>query len=292
MLDRLRRPSAQPFRVFAVVLAIVSALEGGIMLLFGALLEGQRHPIAEAALDTALLTCMLAPALWYLVVRPIQQLSLARGQLLVRLFDAQEQERGRIARDLHDELGQQLTAMLVTLQAIKEANTLEDARERARLAAESGAAGLREVRRISRGLRPLVLEDLGLRPALERLCEEYRAAGGPTIELRLEAESGERRYPPALETAIFRVAQESITNAVRHAGASRIGVWFSARGDRLSLRIEDDGRGIDPDSLQSSFGLAGIRERVEAVDGRIDVRSIESVGTTIFAVFPVPEEVV
>lgn len=290
MLDRLRRPSAQPFRVFAVVLAIVSALEGGIMLALGTLLQGQRHPIAEAVLDTALLTCMLAPALWFLVVRPIQKLSSARGQLLVRLFEAQEEERGRIARDLHDELGQQLTAMLVTLQAVKESATIEQARERAELAAASGAAGLREVRRISRGLRPLVLEDLGLRPAVDRLCEEFRAAGGPAIDLEFESHGGERRYSPALETAVFRVAQESITNAVRHAAATRIGVRIAENTDAIRLHVEDNGRGIDSSRLESSFGLASLRERVEAADGRIDVRSIEGIGTTITAVFPVSKE--
>lgn len=290
MLDRLRRPSVQPFRVFAVVLATVSMLEGGIMLGFAALISGERHPILEAVVDTTLLTCMLAPALWYLVVRPIQRLSLSRGQLLAQLFDAQEQERGRIARDLHDELGQQLTAMLVTLQAVKQSSTLEEARERAQLATDSGAAGLREVRRIARGLRPMVLEDLGLRPAIERLCEEFRASSGPTIDLQFEPPELGRRYTPTLEMAAFRVAQESITNAVRHSGATRIGVLLAADDGKLRLRIEDDGRGIDPARLESSFGLAGIRERVEAVDGRIDVRSIEGVGTTILAVFPVSEE--
>lgn len=289
MLARLRRPSAQPFRVFAVVLAIVSFLECLIMLAFGALFRGERHPIAEAFLDTMLLTTMLAPALWFLIVRPIQKLSSSRGQLLVRLFEAQEQERGRIARDLHDELGQQLTAMLVTLQAVKESATIEQARERAELAAESGAAGLREVRRISRGLRPLVLEDLGLRPAIERICEEFRGTGGPVIDLQITL-NNDRRFPPALETAVFRVVQESMTNAVRHAAATRIRVQLEARPGELVVRVEDDGKGIEPDRLEQSFGLAGIRERVESHDGRLDVRSISTLGTTILAMFPLAED--
>ncbi|MBY0111509.1 MAG: sensor histidine kinase [Phycisphaerales bacterium] len=288
MLDRLRRPSAQPFRVFAVVLAIVSFLECLIMLAFGALLQGERHPIAEAVLDTTLLTTMLAPALWFLVVRPIQKLSSSRGQLLVRLFEAQEEERGRIARDLHDELGQQLTAMLVTLQAVKESSTIEQARERAELAAQSGAAGLREVRRISRGLRPLVLEDLGLGPAIERICEEFRGTGGPAIDLQIKLDPA-HRFPPALETAVFRVVQESVTNAVRHADASRIGVQIEARAGELVVRIEDDGKGIEPHRLEQSFGLAGIRERIESHDGRLHVRSVPAVGTTILAHFPLAE---
>ena len=293
MLARLRHPSAQPFRVFAVVLAIVSFLECLIMLAFGALFQGERHPVAEAILDTVLLTTMLAPALWFLVVRPIQKLSSSRGQLLVRLFEAQEQERGRIARDLHDELGQQLTAMLVTLQAVKESATIEQARERAELAAESGAAGLREVRRISRGLRPLVLEDLGLRPAIERICEEFRGTGGPAIDLQINLSTNlntSRRFLPALETAVFRVVQESVTNAVRHAGATRIGVQIEARPSELLVRVEDDGKGIEPERLDRSFGLAGIRERVESLDGRLDVRSIPSIGTTILALFPIAED--
>jgi two-component system sensor histidine kinase NreB len=289
MLDRLQRPSAQPFRVFAGVLAIVSFLECLIMLAFGALFRGERHPVAEALLDTVLLTTMLAPALWFLLVRPIQKLSSSRGQLLIRLFDAQEEERGRIARDLHDELGQQLTAMLVTLQAVKESTTIEDARERATLAAQSGAAGLREVRRISRGLRPLVLEDLGLRPAIERICEEFRGSGTPEISLQLNLQS-DHRFPPALETAVFRVVQESVTNAVRHAGASLIHVQIDALPRELLLRVEDDGAGIEPNRLERSFGLAGIRERVEALDGRLDVRSIPAGGTAILAVFPLAKD--
>ncbi len=284
----IRRPSAQPFRVFAIVLALVSFLECMIMLLFGALLSASRYPIAEAAIDTFLLTTMLAPALWFAVVRPIQRLSASRGLLLGQLFDAQEQERARIARDLHDELGQQLTAVLIALRMVEQSDTLEAARERARAAAESASAGLSEVRRISRGLRPTVLADLGLIPAVERVCEEFQTPKGPRVELAISLKPGER-FPAAVEMCAFRVLQESLTNCARHAQAKTVRVALSAEGDALSLEIRDDGRGFDASKpARSSLGLYGMRERVELLDGRYDMTSAPGQGTVVRILLPLP----
>ncbi|MBX3379951.1 MAG: sensor histidine kinase [Phycisphaeraceae bacterium] len=282
----IRRPSAQPFRTFAIVLAFVALIECLIMLLFGVVLSGNRHPIAEAAIDTTLLTIMLAPTLWFAIVRPIQRLSASRGLLLSQLFDAQEQERARIARDLHDELGQQLTAILVSLRTVEQAESLPVAHSRAKTAAESAAAALGEVRRISRGLRPIVLEDLGLIPAVEHLCEETQANHGIRIELAVELKPDER-FPAATEVCIFRVLQESLTNCVRHAQATHVRAVLSRDAETLSLTVRDDGKGFDATRpFGPSFGLHGMRERVELLDGRYDIESVRGKGTAVRVVLP------
>ena len=284
----IRRPSSQPFRVFAIVIAIVAFIECVIMLLFGVLLSGNRHPIAEAALDTTLLTIMLAPALWFAIVRPIQHLSASRGLLLSQLFDAQEQERARIARDLHDELGQQLTAILVALRTVEHAESIPTARAGAGVAAQSAAAALGAVRRIARGLRPIVLEDLGLIPAVERLCEETETNHGLRVDLAAELEP-ERRFPAAVEMCIFRTLQESLTNCARHAEASHVYVRLWQSAGNLTLTVRDDGKGFDPSERhRTSFGLHGMRERVEFLDGRYDIRSARAKGTETRVDLPLP----
>jgi len=280
----INRPSAQPFRVFVIVLLTVSVLEGVIMLAFGALLS-QRHPFFEAALDTFMLTTMLAPALWLAVVRPLQHSSTARGRLLAQMFDVQENERARIARDLHDELGQQFTAILLSLRSIEQADNLDSVHERAHAAVAAANAGLTDVRRIARGLRPVVLEELGLVPAVERLCEEIFSAHGTRPELSIRLQQG-IRFSPAVEMAVFRVLQEALTNCVRHSSASRVRVELSGNSDAIRLTIDDDGCGFEPGSHPAaSLGLHGMRERVELLDGRFTVRSSPGAGTTISAEF-------
>lgn len=286
LATRLGAPSGQPLRIFAIVLVLVLGAEFGVMLLLRAMPEGMRGSALEAVVDAAILTLVLAPALWLLVARPLQRLLASRGQLLSQLFDAQEEERARLARDLHDELGQHLTAILIGLRTVDDAPDLPQARERARGAAEAAAASLDKVRRIARGLRPTVLEDLGLIPAVERVCEEFRSVNGLPVELELGLSPGDR-FSAQVEMCVFRVLQESLSNAARHAAPRSVRVELCRSAAGLDLVVTDDGRGFAiTERAGSSFGLHGMRERVELLDGRCEITSAPGRGTTIHAAIP------
>lgn len=285
-LSRLRTTAWRPARVFLFVLSLVFGVECAIMLALWAAPPQLHGRWAGALIDSVTLTAVLAPALWLALVRPLQRLSASRGQLLRQLFDAQEQERSRLARDLHDELGQHLTAVMIGLRTVEQAESLEQARERAHAVAEAGSASLREVRRMARGLRPTVLEDLGLATAVERLCEDFQSVHGVPVELAMAIESS-RRFTPQLELCVFRVVQESLTNAAKHAAAKRMVVNLECHRHTIRLSVSDDGKGFDVDGpTRAWFGLIGMRERVEMLHGELEVRSAPGCGTTIRAELP------
>lgn len=282
-----------PTRVFALVLLVVFAVEGAIMLLLPQLPPTWHGTLADSLLDASLLSIGMAPVLWVLVVLPLRRLLEARGRLLHRLFDAQEQERARLARDLHDGLGQDLTALLVGLRTIEDAGDLATAGARARALRELAAAAHGEARRLARGLRPLLLEELGLVAALDRLREDFARAHSVTTTLESEVlPSG--RLEPAVEFAAYRIAQEALANAARHAGARRVELRLRVAGGALHLSVHDDGRGFDAGSLAAAaagpdgFGLASMRERARMLGGDCTVRSRSGEGTTVMARIPLP----
>jgi two-component system sensor histidine kinase UhpB len=182
-----------------------------------------------------------------------------------RTLAAQEDERRRIARELHDQIGQNLTAVLLELKRLRGrvepayAETLADAQE---LARES----LDELRRISYELRPAVLDDLGLASALAALADAI--ARRAQIEVTDEVEAGVPSLPPDVELAVYRIAQEALTNAVRHAGCTRVRLRLSAEGGAVYLRIADDGRGLG-ELPRSGGGIRGMRERALMIGGRL-----------------------
>jgi signal transduction histidine kinase len=272
-----------PIRVFALVLLLVFSVEGAIMLFLPRLPDRWRDPPLESLIDASALTLLIAPAVWLLVVSPLRRLFEARGQLLRRLFDSQEQERARIARDLHDGVGQNLTALLVGLRTIEDAGDLETARMRAREIREVASVAHGEVRRLARGLRPVILEELGLASAVERLCEDFERTHGVTVAL-LRDPPPAARLEPAAETALYRIVQEALANVARHAGASRVDVRLQQQGGSLVLCVRDDGRGFEVAGVggsEGSFGLASIRERALMLGGECSVRAGHGAGTAI-----------
>lgn len=275
-----------PVRVFAVVLLLVFGIEYAIMIVLASITQPRPDGASINVIDSALLTALLAPALWWLVVRPLQRLFEARGRLLGQLFQAQEDERARIARDLHDELGQQLTAIMVGLRTVQEAATIEQGRERAATVARIGADAIDSVRAISRGLRPAILEDLGLRTAVDRLCEEFRSVNDVDVTLASDFPQ-ERRLASAVETCIYRLLQESLTNAARHSGATCVRVNLRLTNTAVSLTVSDDGSGFDPAAVPAgSSGLQGMRERVALLDGELTIESKAGGGTRVRAQLP------
>jgi signal transduction histidine kinase len=203
---------------------------------------------------------------------------------LRRLIEGQELERRRIARELHDETGQALTSVLLGLKTVESAQDVPAALSDLR---ELVVATLQDVRRLAVELRPKALDDFGLVAALERLVETFRASTG--IPLQFEARLGGGRLPSEVETTLYRVVQESLTNIAKHAGATKVSVLLVRRGSSTTAVVEDDGHGFDrTDENRGGIGLDGMRERVALLDGRLTVESDRGSGTTIVAEVPLP----
>jgi len=202
---------------------------------------------------------------------------------LRRVVEAQELERRRLARELHDETGQALTSILLALRPLEGALEKPENRAAAAELRELVVATLQDVRRLAVELRPKVLDDFGLVPALERLTDSFGEQTG--LEVDFESRAGAERVPAEVETAIYRIVQESLTNVVKHAHAQRVSILVMRRDGALTAVVEDDGRGFDTGETGDGFGLEGMRERVALLDGRLAVESGEA-GTTLVAEVP------
>ena len=199
---------------------------------------------------------------------------------LRRIVAAQELERERLARELHDETGQALTSILLGLRQLEGAEPESVAQLR-----ELVVATLQDVRRLAVELRPKVLDDFGLVPALERLTDTFAEQTG--IDVDLEAGGVSERLPPEVETAIYRIVQESLTNVVKHARAQRVSVLLTRANGRIKAVIEDDGNGFEPSAADAGgIGLIGMRERIELLDGSLAVESSPTSGTTVAVEVP------
>jgi signal transduction histidine kinase len=203
-----------------------------------------------------------------------------------RVVTGQELERQRLARELHDETGQALTSILLGLKGIEEAAETDEARQSVLAVRELVVATLQDVRRLAVELRPKALDDFGLVPALERLSETF--AEQADVEVHVQAVLGEERLPREIETALYRIVQEALTNVIKHADAKTVSVVLTRQGDRVAVVIEDDGRGFDPGAQpREGLGLVGMRERIALVDGRLSIESGAGRGTTIAVEVPV-----
>jgi signal transduction histidine kinase len=198
---------------------------------------------------------------------------------LRRVVAGQEVERRRLARELHDETGQALTSILLGLRAVDEADDVNSVAKAVGDLRELVVATLQDVRRLAVQLRPKALDDFGLVPALERLVQTFSESSG--INAQLEARVGEERLPPEVETTLYRIVQEALTNVVKHAGATTVSILLVRRNGSVMAVIEDDGRGFDPGGVRSdSLGLDGMRERAELHDGRLTIETSPG-GTTL-----------
>jgi two-component system, NarL family, sensor histidine kinase DevS len=205
---------------------------------------------------------------------------------LRRVVEGQELERRRLARELHDETGQALTSILLGLKHVEEAESEEEARKAAAGLREQIVETLQNVRRLAVELRPSALDDFGLAPALERLGEAF--AGKSGIEVDIQANLDATRLPGEVETALYRIVQEALTNVAKHAEATRVSVVVTRRGNGVTAVIEDDGHGFGAGGGSGEgLGLVGMRERVGLLGGRLAIESTEGAGTTVVAEVPV-----
>jgi signal transduction histidine kinase len=202
------------------------------------------------------------------------------------ILEAQEVERSRIARELHDETGSALTAVLLGLTAIDRAATLPDARQASAALRETARSTLENVGRLAFTLRPPELDEFGLGPALKGLGTDLEEQGGPAVKLNLDLPIGER-LPAKVETAIFRITQEALTNVVKHADAKTVSIVLSRRERSLVLTVEDDGHGFSRADVPSDrLGLVGMRERAASANGALDIESTPSAGTRVTIEIP------
>lgn len=215
-----------------------------------------------------------------------EQMQAAKARLRTvsrRLVEAQERERHHIARELHDEAGQALASLRFGLRLL-ERDAAQGGDVTAHVAAliRTTDAVIDGLHRLAADLRPASLDHLGLDAALRQYAHSTAATFGLAVRFKARGFTGER-LPAPVETALFRVVQEAVTNVVRHARASRVDVLLEHRGDRVQVMVEDDGIGFDPDRVQSRehFGLLGLRERAEALDGTLTVESEPGAGTTV-----------
>ena len=204
--------------------------------------------------------------------------------MLRRVVEAQEMERRRLARELHDETGQALTSILLGVKAIR-ASDSPAAAERAEADVRAQVVqALQDVRALAVELRPTALDDFGLMPALERLAETFQARSG--LETVVQANL-DGRLPPEIETVLYRVVQEALTNIVKHAGAEHVSIVVTSRDRSVAATVDDDGRGFAMDDVrEDALGLLGMRERLALVGGTLEIESSRESGTTIAAQVP------
>jgi signal transduction histidine kinase len=244
------------------------------------------------------------------IAEQVERIRTENSRLLQRLADsergfrrisrgvlrAQEEERARVSRDLHDGIGQSLTALKIQLalleqEAARVASPLASRIESARQLAESC---LTEVRQLAYLVRPQMLDELGLLPTLRWLVRTMRQRTG--IDVTLESTGFDERLDPDRETLVYRLAQEALTNVARHAGASSATLRLEKRGNRLVVQVEDRGTGFDAEALMQAreeergFGIRGMRDRVHFFQGLFTIRSTPGAGTTVQVEIPLGSE--
>ena len=209
-------------------------------------------------------------------------------ETLEKLVRAQEDERARIARDLHDEFGQHLTVLRMRLEALKK--EIDDGAQSRRVAElENIAQKLDQcVDRIAWEVRPLTLEDLGLTAALGKYIKNWHDHSKIDCEL-IGSSLKKTRFKPEVETHLYRIVQEALNNITKHAKAKHVEVMFERRDDMLVLVVEDDGKGFSTKNkklLNKGLGLTGMKERAALIGGTLEVESAPGKGTTIFVRIP------
>lgn len=213
-----------------------------------------------------------------------------RGRLIGRIVSARDEERERLARELHDETGQSLTALLVGLVTVEQSRNIERTRSLAMQLRQITARTIEDVGRLARGLHPSVLTDLGLVEAVRRHVADFKTSCGMEVDLRISGLDGPR-LRPRLETALYRVLQEALTNCARHSKARQVDVRLYRFGGEATLVVSDDGVGFDVTPEVGSdrvrgLGLHGMRERATRAGGILTIESVRRAGTRLTVRIP------
>ncbi|HTI14579.1 MAG TPA: HAMP domain-containing sensor histidine kinase [Dictyobacter sp.] len=217
----------------------------------------------------------------------------ANRQRAAQIINAQEEERKRVARELHDETSQVLTSLLISLAILEESITSQEARKRIADTRQLAHQTLRAIRNLSLDLRPSALDDLGLLPALRWYIKEYQQKFPITVEF--QTTGIKERLSAELETVLYRIVQEALTNVARHSGANKVCVILTEKDHTIDASITDNGHGFNVDNLQKKpgvgqvhgWGLVGMHERAQLLGGLLTINSTPKKGTEIRAHIPI-----
>ena len=249
---------------------------------------GERLCLAATEREASTAALTQSEQMYRALAEDLARVDEERTALLTRVVVAQEHERQRIARELHDSLAQYLTAIRLKLDTLGRSGAPMDEvlNELRSMIGELG----RSVNRMAWELRPVALDELGLHSAVDHYLEEWAEMAQLQVDVQIDLCG--RNLPPAVEATLFRVLQEATTNVLRHADATRVGVILETKGDIVQLIVEDNGKGFPVDdgkwpfAATRKFGLHGMRERLALVHGKLDVESSPQSGTTLFVSIP------
>jgi signal transduction histidine kinase len=221
------------------------------------------------------------------LLEELQKKELELHHAFRKAVEYQEAERKRISRELHDEIGQALTSILIRLKALQDETDTETIAERLDGLRYLASESIEELRRLAVDLRPAILDHLGILPALRWYVQQL--ADQSDLAIQFTGPEKIERLPEEIELVLYRVAQEGLTNAIRHSQASRVEVVLEQSPHVLRLRVIDNGKGFDPQNLDRGLGLVGIRERVELLNGNYGVDTTPGEGTSLWVEIPLPE---
>jgi two-component system CheB/CheR fusion protein len=225
-------------------------------------------------------------------VKGHEQAERARLNLQRLLLDAQEQERSRISRELHDEVGQQISALMLSLKELESAEPGPELQSKLKSLRTTTEQVAREIHQLAFELRPVALDELGLSRALGSYLDGWVARTGIAIDF-VSAGLDERRLPPQIETVVYRIVQEAMNNVYKHASAKSVSISIERRSDYLLGIVEDDGVSFDPEGPSGEgepprIGIAGMRERAALVGGDLTIDARPGHGTTVRVRLPIP----
>jgi signal transduction histidine kinase len=286
-----RSMTGSPWAVWLILLAMAALSECLVMLILPWILPSNTSRLWESIVDTLLLSILLSPLLWWLVVRPLRESIQFRERYMAQLLSRIEDERRRIAQELHDGVGQSLTLLVSGLKTLQNPVPQEEVVQRSTDLQKLGQQSLKDIRHIMLGLRPTLLDDLGLEPALNRLAEDAVKQYPLAIQVECQLACGEH-LPQEMEIALYRIAQEALSNVIKHAYANHMTIRLRKEPTTILLEVTDDGCGMDARQLQrlqhpdGHLGLIGMRERIAVLGGIFQLRSSPGNGTQIMARIP------
>lgn len=279
-----------PRLVWGIILAVISATEFGLMFALPLILPERPSRVLESAADSLLLTLVLSPVIWWTVVRPLRESARLRERFLADLFTAMEDERRRIAMEIHDGVGQSLTLLVSGLRFLKDYTEDAEISRRGGELRDLADRALKDAKQLSLNLRPSMLDDLGLAPAINRIVADVRQLHALAVSVDVDS-AADRRLPAAVETALFRICQEALANIVRHAKATQTSIRLEIEHNCVILEVTDNGCGIDSRQLEKAtvghLGLLGMRERAALLGGELRIDSTVGRGTRIIARIPI-----
>ena len=225
------------------------------------------------------------------MTKQLSQAQAARDRLMSKLIHSQEEERQRISRELHDETGQSLTTLMLTLRFLEEAQDLNEVKERTEEHRQLLLQTLEQVRMLAWKLTPSPLIDLGLKAALESVVNKFKQSSEWNINMQIKGLEN-RRLPSEIELTIYRVVQEALTNIAKHASAENVDIFLECTENKIMLVVEDDGVGFDTEKIKtdkegrSTLGLNSMKERISLIGGKFNIESVPQEGTTLHVYIP------